>query len=717
MKRHSSFLRLFLGKRPPKPVYRLWGPLLLVVGLFIVLGGYVFYRYVSADYLSGLHAQQRTDAAIIRQFFERDWPLEPPQIDRICKQLGQGAGGEGRMRVTFIAGDGTVLGDSDADPAHMDNHRTPDRPELLEALEGREGHSVRTSWTLGADLSYLAEPVRHGDQIVGAVRLAIPVKVIAERQRLTRHVLAWFALAAAALAVVLALLLAWIWYAPLKHLTLAAGQIASGDLSLRVRARGPKEFARLGEALNQMRQSLSRQIELIENHGRDLQTVIANLDEGVVALDAQGRIVLMNRAAGELLGTDHAAAAGQRLQSVVSRPIVVDAYNRAVSGVGDPTARYVGLWGPRPPTCCQMEIERDGQRRIVQLQAAAVAGGKGVPKAGVSALGAPSQTGERPSYHSRLGCAQGATGGTPVLQKRLGEVSNPDVSGLEPRSPIAGLLVFRDVTELARTAGVKAEFVANASHELRTPLATIRAAVDSLASVGTDDAEAFRKFVTILDRQASRLEELTNDLLNLHLLERRESALSPSQVSLRELADWALGSFSASAQEKGLKLDVSVPGDVAFNTDRKLLEMILQNLLDNALKFTGVPKGAPKPDGVPKPSTSGLGVPVPGLGTPGVSALGAPPAGGKVELSMRRRDDGIHFVVSDTGCGISQEDQPRVFERFFQADAARSGDARTRGTGLGLAIVKHAAERLGAKVTLASELGHGTTITVVLPVR
>ncbi|MCX5653849.1 MAG: ATP-binding protein, partial [Planctomycetota bacterium] len=115
----------------------------------------------------------------------------------------------------------------------------------------------------------------------------------------------------------------------------------------------------------------------------------------------------------------------------------------------------------------------------------------------------------------------------------------------------------------------------------------------------------------------------------------------------------------------------------AFTSDRLLVELILQNLMDNAVKFT--------------------------------------PAGGRVACSIRRQGQAIRITVSDTGPGIRREDQPRVFERFFQADASRQRADGSRGTGLGLAIVKHACERLGGSVSLESELGKGTAVTVVVP--
>ncbi|MFW5840817.1 MAG: sensor histidine kinase, partial [Planctomycetota bacterium] len=155
-------------------------------------------------------------------------------------------------------------------------------------------------------------------------------------------------------------------------------------------------------------------------------------------------------------------------------------------------------------------------------------------------------------------------------------------------------------------------------------------------------------------------------------------ALRAETIEIEDLAAWVRTHFSARASERQIELAVEVdkPGG-SFESDRKLVEMILQNLLENALKFT--------------------------------------PAGGQVTFSGKVEGDSAQLQVRDTGCGIRSEDQSRIFERFYQADQARSGDNRIRGTGLGLAIVKHASEQLGGQIKLVSRLNLGTTITITLP--
>jgi two-component system phosphate regulon sensor histidine kinase PhoR len=245
---------------------------------------------------------------------------------------------------------------------------------------------------------------------------------------------------------------------------------------------------------------------------------------------------------------------------------------------------------------------------------------------------------------------------------------------------LARLVVVRDVTDLVRAAAMKAEFVANASHELRTPLASLRAAADSLADIGPADREDLARVAAVIDRQIRRLEALTHDLLELHRIESAKRPLSLEPISPASLVDWLGTEFAARADEKGVTFEVTAPApDDLFTSDRQLVELVLRNLADNAVKFT--------------------------------------PSGGRVACAIERQDDGMRLRVTDTGCGIRREDQPRVFERFFQADASRSGEGQARGTGLGLAIVKHACERLGGTVSLESELGLGTTVTVLVPDR
>lgn len=607
-KRPSLFLKLFLGN-------------LVIVTAVVVVAAAGAYQALNAQHRHALYAHEDYLAQVAKQYMEHVWPLPDAGIDGICKGFLQGGGtvvgadgsvyeADVPLRLTVIAPDGRVLGDSQGAPALMENHRTATRPEVLAALEGRTGRDVRRSETLAVDFRYVALPIAHDGGTVGAVRVAMPVKAILESQALLRDVLAWVVLMAVAAFALIGVLINWVWYAPLKRIAEAARQIASGNLAHRASIVGSGELAELGAALNVMRESLAGQIRTIEAQRENLGRVVANLREGILALDAAGRITQTNRAAVDLLAPGERDVVGRPLQAVVRITAIVAAYNEAIS-----SGRSVDR---------QIEVETPTGRRHLDVHAAGLA---------------------------------------PAGPERPG-----------------GLLVVRDVTDLVRAAAIKAEFVANASHELRTPLATLRAAVDSLAAVEPGDREGLAKLAGMLDRHVRRLENLTQDLLDLHTVESAKQELTLEPLALGAIAEWCRSLFAERATGKGVMLEFQAPRpDDILTTDRKLVDLVLQNLLDNAVKFT--------------------------------------PAGGRVTCLIERQEGGVCLRVTDTGCGIRREDQPRVFQRFFQADAARSGDTKIRGTGLGLAIVKHAAERLGAKVTLESDPGRGTTVTVRVPDR
>ncbi len=591
MKRRSFFTKLFLGN-------------LLFIGVILAVSGAASYHYLNANYQRDLEEQQRQTTKRMSKLFERIWPQGPAHIDAECKALFQDA----PMRLNIIASDGLVLGGSHADPATMVNHKTPDRPEILAALLGKPGSDVRTSETLGMEYRYFAEPIRRNGDIVGVARIAVPVRTIAQGSSLIRDSLLWATLMGAVLAVLLALLLSWIWYRPLGNITRAARSIASGAVDVRVQIAGSDELVQLGQAINDMSDSLASKMHQVEIEKTNLDTVVQNLREGVIALDKQGCIVAINSSARTLLDVNEQDVLGRRLQEAVRIADVITIMNLATVN-GEPLSR---------------QIERDIE---------------GLPK---------------------------------TLDVLVVPLKQPAAEGIHY------LLVVRDITTLAQVARIRSEFAANASHELRTPLATIRAAVDSLCTLRLGDEEEFTKIQNILNRHTTRLEEMTRDLLNLHMIESARQQLRREKITTQSILKWATEQFATRASEKQIHLDIQAPdAPESFTSDPILLRLILQNLIDNAIKFT--------------------------------------PDHGAVTCLLNLTGGSLLVHVRDTGVGIAPEFQSRVFERFFQVEAARSGVAAARGTGLGLAIVKHAAERLGGDVKLTSEPGKGTIIEVRLP--
>ncbi len=240
------------------------------------------------------------------------------------------------------------------------------------------------------------------------------------------------------------------------------------------------------------------------------------------------------------------------------------------------------------------------------------------------------------------------------------------------------LLVFHDVTRLKQLERIRTDFVANVTHEIRTPLTAIIGFVETLLEGAVDDRETARRFLGTVGENAQRLKRLVDDLLTLSELELGDAVLRLKDLDFREVQEEVLAIVSARMADKGLNYLQDIPeGLPKVRADRDRLVQILLNLLDNAVKFT--------------------------------------PAGGTVSVSAERGEAGTIVIrISDTGVGIPRGELPRLGERFFRVDRTRSREQG--GTGLGLSIVKHLVKAHGGRITIDSTLGHGTTVSLHLPV-
>jgi len=251
------------------------------------------------------------------------------------------------------------------------------------------------------------------------------------------------------------------------------------------------------------------------------------------------------------------------------------------------------------------------------------------------------------------------------------------------------ILVFHDVTELKRLEATRRDFVGNVSHEIRTPLTAVRGYAETLRSGAIKDPELADKFLRVIERHSERLSRLTDDLLALSDLELGRAALQRAPTNLAPLIDAAIDVVREKAEQGRIQIGRDIPTDFPpFAADADRLTQILLNLIDNAVKYT-------EPDG--KVTVD--------------AALVERPPGAPEHLP--RVDAWIEIRVSDTGIGIPSRDIPRLTERFYRVDKARS--RALGGTGLGLSIVKHIVQAHGGVLHIESELGHGTTVSVFLP--
>ncbi|MDO4550253.1 MAG: ATP-binding protein [Planctomycetia bacterium] len=511
-----------------------------------------------------------------------------------------------RCRITVVDTEGHVLGDSEELPAQMALHNTPDRPEILDALKGDDGEHVRQSSTRLISYRYQAVPIMKENTVVGAVRLATPLSDIREmrdtlfRGILLNSVFTFF------IALALSVIFAWYWFRPLQTLRMVSKNISQGDLQTPVIFHGPRELEFLASALEHMRKTVSRQMEMIENQRVILQTIFDDLDEAIFAIDSEDHLLYLNTSARRILEIPQLNPP-VHLWTAIRHGTILSVYEQ--------------MKNTQTAVTGQMELEVNHRRLMLEVMA------------------------------------------SPVFQK----------SG---KTEIASLLILRDQTLWVQMNQMKSDFVANASHELRTPLTTIRAAIDNLRDGVADDPQMVTHLVNILDRHVGRLEAMVQDLLDLHIVENENISNHITTVRGEEIVGWLKDLFTVKAAEKDVKIQIKCEIK-QFQTDEIRLHLILQNIVDNAIKFS--------------------------------------PSGNTVNIHMWQEGNTLHLSCQDNGCGIPREEQAKIFNRFYQANTAKSGDNRIRGTGLGMAIVKHALERLRGIIEVDSFPGKGTTIKIQIP--
>src|SRR5437763_15563521 len=392
------------------------------------------------------------------------------------------------------------------------------------------------------------------------------------------------------------------WIAPWRQVDRLVRQIGRGERPQTFLVEGGKEAQRVSVALEDI---FSRQRELDRQAGERAagqKAIFSAMQDGLLAVDRDRRIVLANLAFHELFAVGEGSLGAPLLESV-----------------RDPALEQIvgDTFRERAPSQGELIIGR----REFQMTS--------VP---------------------------------------MGN-DNGDVRG--------AVILFHDISEMKRDDQIRSDFVANVSHELRTPLSILRGYIETLVDNPKTSREELTRILQVMERHSKRLGLLVEDLLSLAQLESSNTNLEIGQVRLSELSDHVLRDWKKNLARKSLKVLVDLPPDTPLIlADETRLQEVLYNLLENAVKYSR--------------------------------------ANGEIRLQAAQRRSEIVLSVSDDGIGISKNDLPRIFERFYRADKARGRELG--GTGLGLAIVKHIAQLHGGHVEAESEPGRGTSIRVVLPI-
>lgn len=526
-------------------------------------------------------------------------------------------------RVTWIAADGTVLFDSAADASTLENHA--DREEVREALLSQAGESERYSATLAETTFYHAQ--------------RLPDGTVLRTARTQRSVLLLLLDMAPALLAVLAATAAVAGVLSARAARRIVEPVNAIDLNRPETGAVYAELTPLLRRLQAQQREIAAQVAAVQHGEETLRAITEHMNEGFVALDAEGRVVTVNESAARLLHADRAGACGQKLIALHRGEALLRAAAEALAG--------------RP---ARATLEADG--RTVAIYADPVF-------RGAAAEGAAAAAGTAP-----------ATAGTAAAPVTAGTASgNPAATAAASRQLTGAVLFFVDETERAQAEQLRREFSANVSHELRTPLTSISGYAELIAA-GLAAPEDVSGFAARIQAEAARLLALIEDVMNLSRLDEGAVTEAREDVELRALAGEVASRFDAAAAARDVQITVN-GCDAHVNGVRRVLDEMLSNLIDNAVKYNV--------------------------------------AGGSVAVSVQDAPDGARLTVSDTGIGIPAEHRDKVFERFYRVDKSHS--KQTGGTGLGLSIVKHGAALHGATVELESEEGRGTSVTLRFPPR
>lgn len=503
-----------------------------------------------------------------------------------------------QARITVLTLDGTVIGDSDQNPQSMGN--LSQVTEIQKALEEGWGRSIRYSQAEKQDLLFIAVPIKITGSTLGFTRLAIPQSEVAAGYKQLRNKIFLVSGLTALAAILLSYLIAYQTTKPLIRLTKSTQDLADGSLEGLLVSRGYDEIGQLTRAFNNLLKTLQDQIHALQSEREKLSAVLQQMTDGVIIVNAEDEIELINPAAERLFKTSAQNVEGHSAAEILRQHQWIDLLH-SCREKGKEQAQSLELPG-----------------KDIFLQGIAIP---------------------------------------------LGE-SMPDHT----------LLLFQDLTRIRRLETTRQDFISNISHELRTPLAALKALTETLQSGALEDPPAAGKFLSRMETEVDALAQMVTELLELSRIESGQVPLELENVSPQIIVEEAIERMREQANRRNIKIYMDLPDQLPkVKADPRRIEQVLVNLLHNAIKFSD--------------------------------------REGTILVGASADKDDLTFFVEDHGIGIPPADLPRIFERFYKTDQARSSG----GTGLGLAISKHLIEVHNGEIWAESEQSQGSTFYFSLP--
>ncbi len=520
------------------------------------------------------------------------------------QQLAASIGTVIKARVTLIAPNGTVIGDSDVGQerlSQLENHLQ--RPEVQEAIKTGSGSALRHSDTLRTSMLYSALTYGSGAP-EGIIRLAMPLEYLTS----TRKALHTMVGGAAAVTILIALLFSYILsnltIKPLRDMADAAARIGKGGNKARIPVVSSDEIGMLATVLNDMSERIEDQVQRLSSEKQRLDTILRSMGEGVMVTTPDGVITMVNPAFCSLFSIT-GDVKDKKLVEISRHPDLLEALQALQSPGVDELVREISIQ-PNDTTLFThwVPLHVNGARQGI-------------------------------------------------------------------------VAVFHDISDLKKAENMRRDFVANVSHELRTPVTIIKGYAETLLDgLLESDPKRATRFVEIIASHSERLTNLVNDILTLSSLESKDALMELHPLD-------AAGTITKACmllQERAVQKNITIANETVGGAlptvlaDQGRLEQVVINLLENAIKYT--------------------------------------PDGGTIRLFAEESSEQVMVSIADTGIGIPFKDLPRIFERFYRVDEARTREQG--GTGLGLAIVKHIVQLQGGTVSVTSEPGKGSLFSFTL---
>ena len=574
--------------------WRIAGVYILLIVVSIGILGIFITNLARNTQLNELRSHLEREARITAEAAFPAFLENTGTLDVLAKQLGQDTG----SRITIIAPDGTVMGDSDEDPAEMENHAN--RIEVKEALATGMGESTRFSTTLGEQMMYVAVPIEHNGTVIGVARVALSMATVQRTVGRVTLTIILTVVVTVVLAAILAILLARFTTKPIREVTAASKRIASGELAQKIPVRSSDETGQLARAFNEMSTMLDDLVGKISTEKTRMATVLSSMTDAIIMTGPEGVVTLVNPAAEKMFSIRESDITGRSLIEAV-RDHEVDVLLKSSLKTHDiQTSQY----------------ETGVSKRFVRAVA------------------------------------------IPITQAELE----------------GALILFQDLTELRSLQTMRRELIGNISHDLRTPMAGIKAMAETLREGAIEDRKISMDFLTRIDAEIDRMAQMVAELTELSRIETGQAGFDMIILNLNIPVKEAVTQMSPVAQRQGVTIEVNLTENLpGVKADKDRIRQTIVNLIHNAIKFN-------------RP-------------------------GGKVTVSSTFNTHSVTVSVADTGIGISKEDLPHVFERFYKADKARTKG----GSGLGLAIAKHTIQVHGGTLQAHSEEGKGSIFSFSLP--